>query len=157
MSQAYYELEDVDDLVGIAAVRKCTSLEEKIVEADSVGNYDDELLYYEQLLAERPNDIDLQLGYLRCLRTLGHWEIMFSHAENLLQQKPKNAGIVSLATEAAWRLSKWDKLEQLSNANSPHRFVPSVLPLKLTSPLWKAGGRGSCELTLPFSIRKALC
>ncbi len=83
LQSAFAELEDADSLSGIAALRKTSTLEESIVDAEASGNYDDALLTYERALAQCPGDEKLHTGYLRCLCTLGHWETMLAHATGL--------------------------------------------------------------------------
>lgn len=129
MQLCYVELEDADSMAGVAALRVDTGLSETILDAEASGNFDDALLCYERALAATPGDEAMHAGFLRCLRTLGHWETMLAHAEGLghkkysIQDSPATAeslkeSAMALGMEAAWRLGRWDRVDELCRDSS---------------------------------------
>lgn len=130
----YAELEDADSMAGIAALRQDTGLSETILDAEASGNFDDALLCYERALAASPGDGAMHAGFLRCLRTLGHWETMLAHAEGLghkafsVHDSPAAAeslkeSTMALGIEAAWRLGRWDRVDELCRDTSVHNSL----------------------------------
>lgn len=130
----YAELEDADSMSGIAALRQDTGLSETILDAEASGNFDDALLCYERALAASPGDGAMHAGFLRCLRTLGHWETMLAHAEGLshktlsVHDSPGAAeslkeSTMALGIEAAWRLGRWDRVDELCRDTSVHNSL----------------------------------
>ncbi|KAJ8905529.1 hypothetical protein NDN08_002036 [Rhodosorus marinus] len=116
LEEAYADLEDLDDLIGVASLRESQTVEEKILKAESLGNFDDQLTYLEQLLSIDPNDINANGRYLQCLKLLGHWESMLVHSRWLMQNCASHdvaREIAPFASEAARRLSRWDVLEEV--------------------------------------------
>lgn len=118
------ELEDADGMEGVAALRRETNLSESILDAEASARFDSALLGYEQALAESPQDPHLHSGFLRCLRTLGHWETMLAHAEGITHTHGASIsdakGSLSLkqaaqalGMEAAWRLGRWDRVDDI--------------------------------------------
>lgn len=121
LQRTFAALEDADSLKGIAALRKTSTVEETIADAEASGDYDAALLTYERALKENSDNEMLVTGFLRCLCTLGHWETMLSHATGLAFSasivRPVNSSLQksarSLGIEAAWRLGRWDQLDEL--------------------------------------------
>ncbi|KAI0562285.1 Protein kinase-like protein [Gracilaria domingensis] len=120
LQEAFANIEDVPNMEGIAKLRLESRLTEAICDSEAAGKYDEALSMYEHALANEPRNAALHNGFLSCLMTLGHWETMLSHAEGLvssstlreteLRQTAKAHGLA-----AAWRLGRWEKLEDLNN------------------------------------------
>mmetsp|Transcript_38941 Transcript_38941/g.154061 ORF Transcript_38941/g.154061 Transcript_38941/m.154061 type:complete len:1622 (-) Transcript_38941:4996-9861(-) len=124
LEEAYADLEDLDDLTGVASLRESQTVEEKILKAESLGNFDDQLTYLEQLLSIDPNDINANGRYLQCLKLLGRWESMLVHSRWLMQNCATHAPeIAPFASEAARRLSRWDVLEEVHSPSFKLRWV----------------------------------
>lgn len=124
LQQSYAALEDADSLQGVAALRKSSTLEETIVDAEASGDYDEALFTYERVLKDNSGKDNLHSGFLRCLCTLGHWETMLAHATGLASStsvKGNSASLQksarSLGIEAAWRLGRWEQLDELCKSD----------------------------------------
>lgn len=147
MQVCFAELEDADAMAGVAALRQDTSLTETILDAEASGSFDDALLGYERALALNPNDTSLHAGFLRCLRTLGHWETMLAHAEGLGRVSatsslgvgpggdPTQRSVYSLGMEAAWRLGRWDRVDEIAGEASI-----ASLPFRMSEDDHRTGG-----------------
>eukprot|EP00171_Calliarthron_tuberculosum_P016574 IDg16574t1 len=122
LQQSYAALEDADSLQGVAALRKSSTLEESIVDAEASGDYDEALLTYERVLKDSDKKGFLHSGFLRCLCTLGHWETMLAHATGLASSSsnsvPLQKSARSLGIEAAWRLGRWEQLDELCKSEA---------------------------------------
>jgi tetratricopeptide (TPR) repeat protein len=163
MQLCYAELEDADSMAGVAALRQETSLAETILDAEASGNFDDALLCYERALAASPRDAAMHAGFLRCLRTLGHWETMLAHADGLSHMKsaPSEGDTTlesvkvssrALGMEAAWRLGRWERVDELCEesaltavlgASSPSQpAMPASFGVDALSPALSFGNCG---------------
>ena len=59
---------------------------------------------------------EMNAGILHCLLNVGHYETLLHHALGVMQQDRKLiSSIAPLSIEAAWRLGKWDMLDNLLN------------------------------------------
>lgn len=68
----YASLEEPDGMEGVSAKVTSPSLEYQIREHESMGRWTSAQSCWELKLQQSPDDIDLHLGLLRCLRNLGH-------------------------------------------------------------------------------------
>lgn len=118
LQKCFFELEDCDSMSSVAILRVSTSLQQSILDCESSGSFDDALLGYERALATSSGDILLQNGFMRCLRTLGHWETMLAHADGIAcsiasSDTVLDVSVKALGIEAAWRLGRWERVEQI--------------------------------------------
>lgn len=122
LQKSFAELEDPDSMNGISFFRPKTSLADTIIDAEAAGRHDEALITYERAISQTPRAYEMHEGFLRCLMTLGHWETMLSHAEGLVSSA--RLGEVklrecsqALGIDAAWRLGRWEAVEELSRAS----------------------------------------
>jgi serine/threonine-protein kinase ATR len=79
--QAYYEhlhriyadLDEPDGMEGVTSKVLEPSLEHQIREHESVGRWTSAQSCWEVRLQQSPDDVQLHIGLLRCLRSLGHY------------------------------------------------------------------------------------
>ncbi len=79
--QAYYEhlhriyadLDEPDGMEGVSISVIAPSLEHQIREHESVGRWTSAQSCWEVKLQQSPNDVQLHIGLMRCLRNLGHY------------------------------------------------------------------------------------
>lgn len=108
-------------------------LQERIIDCEHDGKWSEALVCFEQALqhvddgamrAESATgapaitdpglESELHTGILRCLQNAGHLETALHRGIGVLSQRPELAhAITPLAAEAAWRLGRWDALDEL--------------------------------------------
>lgn len=123
LQRAFAEIEDPANMSGIAALRPASSLAETAIDNEAAGQYDEALITYERAIAEDPRSVQFHKGFLSCLMTLGHWETMLSHSEGLVSSSRLNELELRQTAQAhgiaaAWRLGRWDKVEDLGRHSS---------------------------------------
>uniref|UniRef100_A0A6B2KWQ4 non-specific serine/threonine protein kinase n=1 Tax=Arcella intermedia TaxID=1963864 RepID=A0A6B2KWQ4_9EUKA len=72
---------------------------------------------YEELQKQKPNDLSIILGRMRCLQNLGQWEDVVALAEKALSfpSSSSNGELALFAKRASLNLGRWDDLEKYIN------------------------------------------
>lgn len=109
----YVALDEPDGVAGVSAIRtRESSFQEQILEHEIKGQLNQAFDCYENVVATEPDNISHHQGLLRCLMELDKANTALNYASGLLQNKPSDwiAKINPHCVEAAWKLSRWDKL-----------------------------------------------
>lgn len=79
----------------------------------SVARLDEEAVHqYEELLRQRPGDLDAGIGLTRCLRRLERTEEARALLARLLEQAPENAGVLLESGQLALGEQRWEDAER---------------------------------------------
>ena len=123
LHKIYSEIDEPDGLSGIAILRADLIGRDPIKEYENTGLWADAFAYYEQLLQLDSSNRDYQIGRLKCLKQLGHYDTMLSLVLANIQQEGGLQSFLSTETidplfasygvQASWRLSKWDVVDNL--------------------------------------------
>ena len=73
LHQIYAELDEPDGMEGVSTFVVSPSLEHQIREHESTGRWTSAQSCWEVRLQQSPEDVNLHLGLLKCLRNLGHY------------------------------------------------------------------------------------
>jgi serine/threonine-protein kinase ATR len=73
LHQIYASLDEPDGMEGISSKVLVPSLEHQIREHESTGKWTSAQSCWEVQVQDSPDDLNLHLGLLRCLRNLGHY------------------------------------------------------------------------------------
>ncbi|KAL5033391.1 hypothetical protein BDV3_000378 [Batrachochytrium dendrobatidis] len=120
LQRIYAQLEDPDSLQGISTLVLSPTLDQQILTHENVGRWADAQTCYELALQIDPENQDYQLGLLRCLQHLGHYETLLTHINGILERNPKDMhALHTQGIEAAWRLGDWPLLERFLSL--PHK------------------------------------
>lgn len=103
-----------------------TRVLDSIRENEAVGDWEAALQDYERAQQLNGHTPTLQLGSLRCLLNLGHFESTLQHVNGIIYNaNSKKASelcnpddTVPVAVEAAWRLGRWETLADLVHKKS---------------------------------------
>ena len=99
--------------------------DEKHVGADTIGNNDMDEEENEKSLSDAWKACsDLERGRLRCLLELGHLDAVVDQTMGMTLRAPQlESTLVPLGVEAAWKLMKWDDLDNfLERIDGPCTF-----------------------------------
>ena len=131
MHKVYACLDDPDGMEGISTKVFSPSLEHQIREHESTGRWTDAQSCWEVELQQRPDDVHLHLGLLRCLRNLGHYDTLRTHVRGVLSMHPDwHAHLAPLQTEGACILADWRSVRRLvaqARASAPEVALARVL------------------------------
>ncbi|EFA75155.1 protein kinase [Heterostelium album PN500] len=143
----YHDLNDIDGLAGLAALRTKSTVDEKIMEFESNGSWNDAFVYYTNAANNDPGNYIFKLGKLKSMFHLGHYDTVLTLAEGLKKEAGNynnnnnldgiNSSIItgddnpiskynSFAVQAAWRLSKWDMVESILQQPYDSNFEVSI-------------------------------
>ncbi len=131
MHRIYANLDEPDGMEGISTRVISPSLEHQIREHESTGRWTSAQSCWEVELQQRPNDPELHLGLLRCLRNLGHYDTMRTHIRGALSAHPEWEDLLdAFRVEGACILGDWDEVEartQRSQAKSAEHSIGRAL------------------------------
>eukprot|EP00043_Microstomoeca_roanoka_P020156 m.239200 g.239200 ORF g.239200 m.239200 type:complete len:1001 (-) comp17118_c1_seq9:1951-4953(-) len=114
-------------MLGVAATRSSTSLEEQLLDHRAAGRWTESLSCYEQALRTHAGNLEYQCGLLECQMKLGHMETAFITATGLAAQHPEWQEIVNdYRLEAAWKLGKWDVIDNAEESAAVLFAMPSL-------------------------------
>jgi serine/threonine-protein kinase ATR len=143
LQHVYVGLGDSDGLAGVASTRVGdglapgeTALRAQIVDHEAAGRWVDATTCYGVLLQSigggGSQDNELNDGLMRCMRELGHFHAVLTHAQGTIKacttsssKHALHSGIIH-AADAAWRLGEWDviaDLEKQKEADPTHLSV----------------------------------
>jgi serine/threonine-protein kinase ATR len=138
LRQIYAKLDDPDALDGL--IGSHSTIEDQILVYEKRGRYAEALTCYETLSQQSSSD-DL-LGPLDCMLHLGHHTRIIQMVDGILSKTSEAATILervrAFGVQAAWRLQKWDVLQQY------------ILPFSSNQPQTPGVGPGGLRLSLGF-------
>lgn len=131
MHRIYAHLDEPDGMEGISTRVISPSLEHQIREHESTGRWTSAQSCWEVELQQRPDDPDLHLGLLRCLRNLGHYDTMRTHIRGALSAHPEWEDLLdAFRVEGACILGDWNEVEsrtKRSQAKSAEHSIGRAL------------------------------
>lgn len=136
LQKVYSQLDEPDGLAGINALRAVCAgdasswqerLQERIIDCEHEGRWSEALACYEQAMAALESSSDdlaewdepsVQTGILRCLQNAGHLETALRRGVSVLSQRSDMAAdVLPNVVESAWRLGRWEALDELLPTN----------------------------------------
>lgn len=143
----YASLEEPDGMEGVSARVTSPSLEYQIREHESIGRWTSAQSCWELKLQQSPDDIDLHLGLLRCLRNLGHHgnpirvfakrdsnsiiDTLLTHIKGILTRHPHwESELSGLYAEGAAKVGDWNAVQKAlesSHTVTPETTIASLL------------------------------
>lgn len=73
LQHIYSQIDEPDGIEGISAHLKIYTIDQQIIEHRNAGRWTAAQSWYEMQLSTRPNDAELQINLLSCLRESGHY------------------------------------------------------------------------------------
>eukprot|EP01133_Synstelium_polycarpum_P004009 gene4009-4642_t len=129
LQKIYHDIDDVDGLLGLASLRTNTTMDDKILEYESSGSWNDSFLYHTNASQATTNNTSHKLGQLRAMFNLGHYEAVLTMADGFLHDT-RSKGTEQFNTycvQAAWRLGNWERVSlALSTPSLEDTFEVSI-------------------------------
>ncbi|KAG9462576.1 hypothetical protein GDO78_013833 [Eleutherodactylus coqui] len=114
-------MHEPDGVAGVSAIRKKeASLKEQILEHESIGLLRDATACYDRAIQLKPEEIVHHHGVLKSMLGLGQLSTVITQVNGILNSRSEwTAELNTYRVEAAWKLSKWDLVDEyLSTGNT---------------------------------------
>ncbi|KAK3087904.1 hypothetical protein FSP39_012312 [Pinctada imbricata] len=123
LQRLYQALDEPDGVVGVSAVRQTPqSLMEQILIHESLGQHEDAQSCYEKAIQTEPDEVSYHQGLLYSLMELGQVNKALLHATGAVAKKVDwNPQLYNYMVEAAWKLGRWQELENFAKSDKQSR------------------------------------
>ncbi|UKZ81191.1 hypothetical protein TrVFT333_008963 [Trichoderma virens FT-333] len=123
LQDIYANIDEPDGLEGISAHLHVLDINQQILSHKKAGRWTAAQTWYEMQLAEKPDNAEVQIDLLNCLKQAGQHDVLLNHIEGMRTDSLSNDNrIMPFAIEAAWVTGRWESLEKFIN-----RFQGNVL------------------------------
>ncbi len=128
LQNIYTKIDEPDGIEGISAHIHVLNIDQQILEHRKAGRWTAAQSWYEIILAEKPDDTDVQVSLLTCLKESGQhgkrtafpriseltrWiEVLLNQVEGLRRSQSAIQKLLPFAVEAAWVTGKWNALAE---------------------------------------------
>lgn len=108
--EIYAQIDEPDGIEGISSTLPILNIEQQILEHRKAGRWTAAQSWYEMKLIRDPDDAEIQVNLLQCLKESGQYDVLLHHCDGFKAPHsfPK---IAPYALEAAWVNDRWDKLQ----------------------------------------------
>ncbi|KAF4124503.1 serine/threonine-protein kinase ATR [Geosmithia morbida] len=121
LQDIYANIDEPDGLEGISAHLPALDIKQQILSHKKAGRWTAAQTWYEMQLAEKPENPEVQLELLHCLKQAGQHDVLLNHVDGIRINSSNVNKITPFAVEAAWVTSRWESLEKFTS-----RFNGSV-------------------------------
>ncbi|KAK3987423.1 hypothetical protein QBC44DRAFT_351810 [Cladorrhinum sp. PSN332] len=119
LQKIYTEIDEPDSLEGISAHFAAVTLDQEALNHRKAGRWTAAQSWYEIRHAESPDDPEIQVDLLSCLKESGQYDALLNSVEGMRKTPLTINRILPFAVEASWATGRWETLQkylQLSNA-----------------------------------------
>ncbi|KAG7291844.1 hypothetical protein NEMBOFW57_001865 [Staphylotrichum longicolle] len=110
LQKIYTQIDDPDGLEGVSAHLQQITLDQQALNHRKAGRWTAAQTWYEIRLAESPEDADIQLDLLTCLKESGQHDVLLNYVEGMTVNTVNR--IAPFAVEASWATGRWQTLEK---------------------------------------------
>ncbi|KAL6603454.1 hypothetical protein ACP70R_043815 [Stipagrostis hirtigluma subsp. patula] len=112
LMEIYGGLDEPDGLLGLANLRKSSSLQDQLIINEKAGNWAEVLTLCEQALQMEPTSVHRHSDVLNCLLNMCHLQAMIARVDGLVCRIPQYKKTWCMqGVQAAWRLGRWDLMD----------------------------------------------
>uniref|UniRef100_A0A8C3KDA1 Serine/threonine-protein kinase ATR n=1 Tax=Calidris pygmaea TaxID=425635 RepID=A0A8C3KDA1_9CHAR len=113
LQKLYAAMHEPDGVAGVSAIRKAEpSLKEQILEHESIGLLRDATACYDRAIQLEPDQIIHYHGVVKSMLGLGQLSTVITQVNGVLANRSEwTSELNTYRVEAAWKLSRWDLLE----------------------------------------------
>ncbi|KAF2971363.1 hypothetical protein GQX73_g2258 [Xylaria multiplex] len=110
----YTQIDEPDGLEGISAHLHVLDIEQQVLSHRKAGRWAAAQTWYEIKLAEEPDNIDVQIDLLTCLKESGQHDVLLNYVEGIEKHTAVATinRIVPYAVEAAWATGRWQTMQK---------------------------------------------
>ncbi|RBR22292.1 hypothetical protein FVER53590_01978 [Fusarium verticillioides] len=114
LQDIYANVDEPDGLDGISAHLQVLDINQQILSHRKAGRWTAVQNWYEMQLAENPDNTDIQIELLHCLKQAGQHEGLLNHIEGMHTDASTDNKIMPYAVEAAWVTGRWESLTKFA-------------------------------------------
>ncbi|KAI9640177.1 serine/threonine-protein kinase M1 [Ciborinia camelliae] len=115
LQEIYTQIDEPDGIEGISAHLHVLDIDQIVLGHRKAGRWTAAQGWYEIKLAEDPQDVDVQVNLLTCLKESGQHDVLLNYIEGM-QTATKTIGkLLPFATEASWATGRWAALEKYTS------------------------------------------
>ncbi|KAF5600040.1 UVSB PI-3 kinase [Fusarium pseudoanthophilum] len=114
LQDIYANVDEPDGLDGISAHLQVLDINQQILSHRKAGRWTAVQNWYEMQLAENPDNTDIQIDLLHCLKQAGQHEGLLNHIEGMHTDASTDNKIMPYAVEAAWVTGRWESLTKFA-------------------------------------------
>ncbi|KAK0703579.1 hypothetical protein B0T26DRAFT_658923 [Lasiosphaeria miniovina] len=108
----YTQIDDPDGLDGVSTQLQRVDLNQQALNHRKAGRWTAAQTWYEIRLAESPENVDIQLDLLTCLKESGQHDVLLNYVEGMKRTTNTVGKITPFAVEASWATGRWQTLEK---------------------------------------------
>ncbi|KAK8008761.1 Protein kinase rad3 [Apiospora marii] len=114
LQEIYTQIDEPDGLEGISAHLKVLDINQQILSHRKAGRWAEAQTWYEIKLAENPENIDIQIDLLTCLKESGQHDVLLNYVEGIEKHTAITTinRIVPYAVEASWATGRWQTMQR---------------------------------------------
>ncbi|KXX76695.1 Protein kinase rad3 [Madurella mycetomatis] len=112
LQNIYTQIDDPDGLEGVSAHLQHVTLDQQALNHRKAGRWTAAQTWYEIRLAESPENADIQLDLLTCLKESGQHDVLLNYVEGMKRTVNTVNRIAPFAVEASWATGRWQTLEK---------------------------------------------
>ncbi|OTB07470.1 hypothetical protein M426DRAFT_8837 [Hypoxylon sp. CI-4A] len=110
----YTQIDEPDGLEGISAHLQVIDVNQQILSHRKAGRWAAAQTWYEIKLAEDPDNAEVQIDLLTCLKESGQYDVLLNYVEGIEKHTAITTvnRIVPFAVEASWATGRWKTMEK---------------------------------------------
>ncbi|QSZ36964.1 hypothetical protein DSL72_009056, partial [Monilinia vaccinii-corymbosi] len=115
LQEIYTQIDEPDGIEGISAHLHVLDIDQIVLGHRKAGRWTAAQGWYEIKLAEDPEDVDVQLNLLTCLKESGQHDVLLNYVEGMHTASKTIQKLLPFATEASWATGRWAALEKYTS------------------------------------------
>ncbi|KAI0883853.1 phosphatidyl inositol 3-kinase [Annulohypoxylon maeteangense] len=114
LQDIYTQIDEPDGLEGISAHLHVLDVNQQVLSHRKAGRWAAAQTWYEIKLAEDPDNVEIQIDLLTCLKESGQHDVLLNYVEGI----EKHTGVATInrivpyAVEASWATGRWRTMEK---------------------------------------------
>ncbi|KAI1411414.1 phosphatidyl inositol 3-kinase [Hypoxylon sp. FL1857] len=114
LQDIYTQIDEPDGLEGISAHLHVLNVNQQVLSHRKAGRWAAAQTWYEIKLAEDPDDVEVQIDLLTCLKESGQHDVLLNYVEGIEKHTAVTTinRIVPYAVEASWATRRWQTMEK---------------------------------------------
>ncbi|KAH8588648.1 protein kinase-like protein rad3 [Bisporella sp. PMI_857] len=115
LQDIYTQIDEPDGIEGISAHLHVLDIDQQVLGHRKAGRWTAAQSWYEIKLAEDPDNVDVQLNLLTCLKESGQHDVLLNYVEGMHTEARTLPKLLPFATEASWATGRWATLEKFTS------------------------------------------
>ncbi|KAH7037280.1 phosphatidylinositol 3 [Microdochium trichocladiopsis] len=116
LQDIYTQIDEPDGLEGLSAQLQVIDIDQQVLSHRKAGRWAAAQTWYEIKLAENPDNVDVQIDLLTCLKESGQHDVLLNYVEGIERHTAISTvnRILPFAVEASWATTRWESLQKFT-------------------------------------------